>query len=130
LSGGCCTGWPPAAASPKKSWRPDAKCNDNVAQVRFRVDLPTYNIDQRLLAGLLQETFLDSYKDAKYFQANLKCSGMGMLALHGTICFYKTVRRRNARTRFRDKLISCFEKLNLSSADNKSFRNHLEKHSY
>ena len=122
---GCCTGWPPAAASPKKSWRPDAKCNDNVTQVSFRVDLPTHNIDQRLLAGLLQATFLDNYKDAKYFQAHLKCSGVEVWALHGIICFYKAVRRRSARTRFRDKLVSCFEKLSSSSADNKSFRNHL-----
>ena len=87
--------------------------------------LPTYNIDQRLLAGLLQATVLDIYKDAKYFQAHLKCSGME--ALHGTICFYKAMRLRSARTRFRDKLVSCFEKLSSSSADNKSFRNHLEK---
>ena len=91
------------------------------------MDLPTYNIDQRLLAGLLQDTFMDNYKDAKFFQANLKCSGEERCELHGTVCFYKTVRRRNARTRFRDKLVSCFEKLSSSSADNKSFRNHLEK---
>lgn len=117
LSGQCCP----------KIWNSNWTCNQELSQVRIQLLLSTSKFDEYLFHNLLQQTLVATYKDAKFFQIRLTGFGTGLWTLQGQVQFKRPVTRRGARRTLRDNLISCFQKLGLSAADNQSFSKHLEK---
>ena len=127
---GCCPptrgwGWLPAqgqTAKPTDVENQNSKVStqtqssrENVSQVRFHITLSTKNFDQALFHEILKNSCLESYKDASYFQITLKGFGSELWSMQGHICFRKDVKRRNARTRLREKFLASFKQLSLPS---------------
>ena len=95
--------------------------------MRFHITLSTKNFDQALFHEILKNSCLESYKDASYFQITLKGFGSELWSMQGHICFRKDVKRRNARTRLREKFLASFKQLSLPSGEGKAFADMLDK---
>ncbi len=135
---GCCPlgCWPPTQRRTAKSRDENQNfkgstqtksCREKVSQVRFHLTLSTNHFDQGLFHAVLKKSCLGSYKNATYFQINLKGLGSELWIMQGHIPFSADVVRRNARTRLREKLIASFKQLSLPPRKEKEFADILDQ---
>jgi hypothetical protein len=112
---GCCPlgCWPPTQRRTAKSTDENQNfkgstqtksCREKVSQVSFRPTLSTNHFDQGLFHAVIKKSILESYKNATYFQINLKGLGSELWIMQGHVRFSADVVRRNARKRLREKL--------------------------
>ena len=107
----------------KRSTQPQ---NEDVVQVRIQVVLPVpaycnstaYHED-------LRESFLKSYQRENKFKMSLQGLGTGTWHLLGRVVFSQTCKLRSARDRIKSILMKCHGRLDLSSAENQAFSQHL-----